>query len=238
MPSWAWLMWPRCRPPLIASVQQCCSAGAPTGFVDWPRRSIRPNVQPWRRATATAWLRWNWLPTSSSNALPRSRHCFSVPANWASWSAAPSEPPTSSAVGSTDATKGSSRPCSISATLDTRCCAGTTRRRSPSSTPAVIATETDYRLSHLRYALAKLRAKGLVQRLGRTRRYRLTPSGAKLGVLFVKLRIRLLGPLATLATQSGPQRPPIRHTALDAAFHEVDTALDHICVALGLQRAA
>src|SRR5438270_12011541 len=103
---------------------------------------------------------------------------------------------------------------------------------------ALTADESDYRLSQLRYDLAKLRANGLVQRLGRTRRYRLTPAGAKLGVLFVKLRIRLLGPLATLATQSGPQRPPIRHTALDAAFHEVDTALDHICVALGLQRAA
>ncbi len=34
--------------------------------------------------------------------------------------------------------------------------------------------DNDYRLSQLRYDLAKLRVKGLVERLGRTRRYRLT----------------------------------------------------------------
>ena len=43
--------------------------------------------------------------------------------------------------------------------------------------------DKDYRLSQLRYDLAKLRAKGLVQRVGRTRPCRLTPQGARLGVL-------------------------------------------------------
>jgi len=68
----------------------------------------------------------------------------------------------------------------------------------------------DYRLSQVRYDLAKLRAKGLVERLGRTRRYRLTSSGAKIGVLLVKLRARLLGPLATLGTDSSALRPPLQ----------------------------
>jgi hypothetical protein len=98
--------------------------------------------------------------------------------------------------------------------------------------------DTDYRLSQLRYDLAKLRAKGVVQRLGRTRRYRLTQSGAKIGVLLVKLRARLLGPLATLAATSSAHVRPPHHTSVDAAFHEVDTALDHLCAALGLQHAA
>src|SRR6266581_1506625 len=71
--------------------------------------------------------------------------------------------------------------------------------------------DNDYRLSQLRYDLAKLRAKGLVERLGRTRRYRLTQTGAKIGVLLVKLRARLLGPLATLATESSTHRP-LHHT--------------------------
>jgi hypothetical protein len=97
--------------------------------------------------------------------------------------------------------------------------------------------DNDYRLSQLRYDLAKLRAKGLVERLGRTRRYRLTPPGAKIGVLLVKLRARLLGPLATLATQSSTHRPP-PHNSVEAALHDVDTALDHLCAALGLQHAA
>jgi hypothetical protein len=97
---------------------------------------------------------------------------------------------------------------------------------------------TDYRLSQLRYDLAKLRAKGLVERLGRTRRYRLTRSGARIGVLLVKLRARLLGPLAAIATNAAPRRPPLRHNSLDAAFHQVDTTLDNLCSALGLQHAA
>ncbi len=98
--------------------------------------------------------------------------------------------------------------------------------------------DRDYQLSQLRYDLAKLRAKGMVERLGRTRRYRLTPPGAKIGVLLVKLRARLLGPLATLATASSAHRPLPHHNAVDAAFGEVDTALDHLCAALGLQHAA
>ncbi len=98
-------------------------------------------------------------------------------------------------------------------------------------------TETDYRLSQLRYDLARLRAKGLALRLGRTRRYRLTPQGAKLGVLLVKLRTRLLGALTTLAVQSSPQRPPLEHNSVIAAFHQVDSALDQLCTALGFQHA-
>jgi len=41
--------------------------------------------------------------------------------------------------------------------------------------------ESDYRLSQLRYDLGKLRAKGLVERVRKSRRYRLTPLGLKLG---------------------------------------------------------
>ncbi len=98
--------------------------------------------------------------------------------------------------------------------------------------------DSDYRLSQLRYDLAKLRAKRLVERVGKSRRYRLTPLGLKLGVLLVKLRSRLLGPLATLVTSPTTRRPPLHHNSVDAAFREVDTALDHLSIALGFKRAA
>src|SRR5438270_1104233 len=98
--------------------------------------------------------------------------------------------------------------------------------------------ETDYRLSQLRYDLAKLRAKGLVERLGASRRYRLTPVGLKLGVLLVKLRTRLLGPLATLVTTPTTRRPLSNHNSVDAAFHEVAAALEHLCAAVGIKPAA
>src|SRR5437899_2451260 len=98
--------------------------------------------------------------------------------------------------------------------------------------------ETDYRLSQLRYDLTKLRAKGFVERLGTSRRYRLTPLGLKLGVLLVKLRTRLLGPLVTLLTNPNPPRPSSSDNAVQAAFRHVDAALDNLCAALGLKQAA
>jgi hypothetical protein len=98
--------------------------------------------------------------------------------------------------------------------------------------------ETDYRLTQLRYDLGKLRAHGFVERIGRTRRYRLTTRGLKLGVLLVKLRTRLLGPLATLASTSAPPPDTATDSAVEAAFHQVDRAIDHLCSTLGLKAAA
>jgi len=96
----------------------------------------------------------------------------------------------------------------------------------------------EYRLGQLRYDLSKLRAKGLVERIGKTRRYQLTPIGLKLGVLLVKLRMRLLGPLLSVIRQPNATSLPRRSNLVDAAYHEVDTALDHLSAALGLQLAA
>jgi len=94
-----------------------------------------------------------------------------------------------------------------------------------------------YRLSQLRYDLGKLRAHGLVERLGRTRRYRLTERGLKLGVLLVKLRTRLLGPLTTLAVAPPPPSPTANPSEVEAAFRRVDAALDQLCDTLGLRAA-
>jgi hypothetical protein len=96
----------------------------------------------------------------------------------------------------------------------------------------------DYRLGQLRYDLAKLRAKGLVERVGTSRRYRFTPQGLKLGVRLVKLRTRLLGPLTTLATQSTTSHAFTHRDAVNAAFHNVRAALDHLSATLGFKHAA
>ncbi len=98
--------------------------------------------------------------------------------------------------------------------------------------------ETDYRFGQLRYDLAKLRAKGMVERLGKSRRYRLTLLGLKLGVLLVKLRLRLLGPLDSLVADPTRRRPTRNPSQVEEAFRQLDTALDHLCDALGLVCAA
>ncbi len=90
-----------------------------------------------------------------------------------------------------------------------------------------------YRLSQLRCDLSKLRAKDLVERIGKSRRHCLTPIGLKLGVLLVKLRLRLLGPLASLIRQPNTNAVPRPSNSVDVAYREVDTALDHLSAALG-----
>lgn len=97
-------------------------------------------------------------------------------------------------------------------------------------------TPQDYRPSQLRYDLWKLRAKGLVERVGSTRRYRLTATGSRVGVVLVKLRFRLLGPLATLAAQPRPYSSTPA-SAFDAAVRNLDHALDAVCSALALRAA-
>ena len=93
-----------------------------------------------------------------------------------------------------------------------------------------------YRPSQLRYDLWKLRAKGLVERVGTTRRYRLTATGSRLGVLLVKLRFRLLGPLVTLATKPRPHSSPPADAA-EAAFRNLDHALNDVFTALAIRAA-
>jgi hypothetical protein len=67
---------------------------------------------------------------------------------------------------------------------------------------------------------------------------RLTARGWKLGVLLVKLGTRLLGPLTTLVTAPAPQPQTTHASQVEAAFRQVDLAIDHLCTTLGLKPAA
>jgi hypothetical protein len=97
-------------------------------------------------------------------------------------------------------------------------------------------SDADYRLSQLRYDLSKLRAKGLVERVGNSRLYRVTTLGVKLGTLLVKLSSLLLGPLCSLAA-SPPRTRSTHPSAVEAAFRQVDLALHNLCHTLGLAAA-
>lgn len=98
--------------------------------------------------------------------------------------------------------------------------------------------KADYRLGQLRYDLGKLRAHGLAERIGTSRRYRLTARVLRLGVLLVKLRTRLLGPLLSLAAAPAARRPSRHPSAVETAFRQVEAALTHLCDTLGLKHAA
>ena len=105
-----------------------------------------------------------------------------------------------------------------------------------------LAVESDsYSLASLRYDLSKLRAKGLIQKLERTRRYQLTRAGYSICVVFLKLFERIYAPLTTgllqsVAGDSKLQRQ--RRTQLDSLYQRVADDLNKLLSFVGLKVAA
>lgn len=101
-------------------------------------------------------------------------------------------------------------------------------------------TTADYTLASLRYDLSKLRGKALVERLDKSRRYRLTSEGYRICVVYLKLFEKLYAPLT-----SGILKPfkPDRHldanrtSSLDRLYRAVANALDRLVNAVGLKTA-
>jgi hypothetical protein len=71
----------------------------------------------------------------------------------------------------------------------------TTAELHPQTAEALGCPITDYRLSSLRYDRSKLRAKGLVEKITHSRRYRLLPNGYRTCLVFLKLFERIYAPL-------------------------------------------
>jgi hypothetical protein len=100
---------------------------------------------------------------------------------------------------------------------------------------------TTYRLSQLRYDLAKLRAKSLVVKVPKTQTYRLTPHGFRICVLFLKLFHRVYAPFTAAAVDPVPSDallPDDRRCTLDQLYAGVDQALDQLLDHLGFSLAA
>jgi hypothetical protein len=98
-----------------------------------------------------------------------------------------------------------------------------------------------YRLSQLRYDLAKLRAKGLVVKVPKTQTYRLTPHGFRICVLFLKLFHRVYAPFTAAILQpiaDDAILPDERRSRLDTLYAGVDRALDLLLTDLGFKLAA
>jgi hypothetical protein len=97
-----------------------------------------------------------------------------------------------------------------------------------------------YTLTQLRYDLSKLRAKGLVVRIKKTQRYRLTPAGFRICVLLLKLSDRLYKPLVAAAHRpilNELDVPPERHGALDRRYAAIDHAINDLLAHIGLKAA-
>jgi hypothetical protein len=97
-----------------------------------------------------------------------------------------------------------------------------------------------YTLASLRYDLSKLRAKGLVEKLPHSRRYRLLPNGYSICLVFLKLFERVYAPLT--AGLLSPVRADAKlrtqnRSLLDRLYQRVVDDLDALIEAVGLKAA-
>jgi len=105
---------------------------------------------------------------------------------------------------------------------------------------ALEVSEKDYRLASLRYDLSKLRAKGLVERVPRSRRYRLLRGGYSVCLVFLKLFERIYAPLTAgllspVSTDSKLHQQ--KRSQLDRLYQRVIDDLDKLMDAVGLKAA-
>jgi hypothetical protein len=96
-------------------------------------------------------------------------------------------------------------------------------------------------LGSLRYELSKLRAKGLVEKIEHSRRYRLTRPGYRVCLIFLKLFGKLHAPLTAaliepVAADEG--LPDSKLTRLDRLYRAVTNALDSLVDEVGIKAAA
>jgi hypothetical protein len=97
-----------------------------------------------------------------------------------------------------------------------------------------------YTLASLRYDLSKLRAKGLVEKLPHSRRYRLLPSGYSICLVFLKLFERVYAPLTAglLSPIKADAGLHSQHRSqLDRLYQRVVDDLDKLIQAVGLKAA-
>ena len=106
---------------------------------------------------------------------------------------------------------------------------------------ALGVTTDQYTLASLRYDISKLRAKGLVKKVERSRRYRLTREGYSICVVFLKLFERIYAPLTAGLLQSVPGDSKLqeqRRSQLDRLYQRVADDLDNLFAKVGLKVAA
>jgi hypothetical protein len=103
------------------------------------------------------------------------------------------------------------------------------------------ASPSQYTLASFRYDLSKLRAKGLVEKIAHSRRYRLVGKGYSVCLIFLKLFERIYAPLTAgiLKPFRGDRKlAEEKRCALDRLYQRIVDDLDELLRAVGLKAAA
>jgi hypothetical protein len=89
-------------------------------------------------------------------------------------------------------------------------------------------TPKAYSITQLRYDARKLRAHGLLDRIGRSYCYRLTTKGVKVAAMFVLFHKRVCGPVANTLFHHRPAKTSTPPAKIEAAYHKADVAIQHL----------
>jgi len=116
----------------------------------------------------------------------------------------------------------------------------TTAELYPYVLAALQISAAQYSLASLRYDLRKLSVKHLVEKLPKSRRYRLCPQGYCICLVLLKLFERVYSPLTAGLLQ--PYRaysklPDHKRTQLDRPYQKIVDDLDELLHAVGLKAA-
>jgi hypothetical protein len=93
-------------------------------------------------------------------------------------------------------------------------------------------TAATYTLNQLRYDLRKLKAHGLLARIGRSYRYRLSDKGIKAALMFILFHKRVCGPLANSLFHHRPDETLKPPSKLEPAYHKADRAIQQVLTLL------
>jgi hypothetical protein len=117
----------------------------------------------------------------------------------------------------------------------------TTQQIYPYALEALAMSADKYSLASLRYDLSKLRAKGLTQKVTKSRRHRLTTEGYSVCLVFLKLFERIYAPLTAglLQPVKGDSKlQQQKRSQLDRLYQRVVDDLDQLLKTVGLKIAA
>ena len=89
-------------------------------------------------------------------------------------------------------------------------------------------SEATYTLTQLRYDLRKMKAHGLLERIERGYRYRLTDKGIKAALMFILFHKRVCGPLANSLFHHRPDETLKPTSKVETAYHKADHAIQKV----------
>jgi hypothetical protein len=99
-------------------------------------------------------------------------------------------------------------------------------------------TDTDYTVRQAAYDLRKLRAKQLVAKPGRARRYHVPALAARTIAALLTLRDQVIAPILAGVRRPGPGRPPKTLTPIDRDFQRLREDLRVLFHHLAINTAA